>query len=164
LSRQSVKRWRLGCQPQISTALYPQKHLLSLQPPTKMSTRNRKKSFWGVERGRRVSLTTSRLFRQCGILIISQTYRPSRPVTGNGLRNFTYIHLFTHSFINGCTVLCGAWPSLQFLDPINSRYASLVGDQPLRRQDSTNIEQARRRPSLVSHHTLASGCKSNAVP
>jgi hypothetical protein len=53
-------------------------------------------SFCGVERGRRVGLTTlqesvSRLSRQCEILNISQTYRPSRPVTGIALLFFTLV-------------------------------------------------------------------------
>jgi hypothetical protein len=42
---------------------------------------------WGVKHGRRLKLTASlpsvsRLSRQCGILNISQPYRPARPVTG----------------------------------------------------------------------------------
>jgi hypothetical protein len=57
------------------------------QPLTEMSAR---KCFWGLERGLRVRLTTvppsvSQLSRQCGILNVSQSYRPSRPVTGIAL-------------------------------------------------------------------------------
>jgi hypothetical protein len=56
------------------------------QPLTEMST----SSFWGVECGGRVELITippfvSRLSTQCGVLNISQPYRPSRPVTGRAL-------------------------------------------------------------------------------
>jgi hypothetical protein len=51
-----------------------------------MSTRSRKIMFLGSKAGRCIGLTTlpppvSRLFRQCGILNISQPYRPPRPVT-----------------------------------------------------------------------------------
>jgi hypothetical protein len=52
-----------------------------IQPLTETVTR---KSFWGVEHGRCVGLTSppsvSRL--QCGIMNISQSYRPPRPFTG----------------------------------------------------------------------------------
>jgi hypothetical protein len=46
--------------------------------------------FWGVKCGGCVELTTlppfvSRLSRQCGILNISQPYRPLRPVTETAL-------------------------------------------------------------------------------
>jgi hypothetical protein len=58
----------------------------SAQPVTEMNTRN----LPGLERGRRVGLTTTlpsmtRLFRQCGIIDISQPYRPPLPVTGIAL-------------------------------------------------------------------------------
>jgi hypothetical protein len=53
----------------------------------------KKKSFWGVKCGWCVGLITlspsmSRLSRQCGILNISQPYRPPRPVTGIALLTF----------------------------------------------------------------------------
>jgi hypothetical protein len=54
-------------------------------PLTEMSTG--KKCFWGAEGGRRERLTNhtvivSRMSRQCGILNISQHYRPPRPIWG----------------------------------------------------------------------------------
>jgi hypothetical protein len=63
-----------------------------------MSTRNRKKSFCGVESGWRIGLITSPpsmslLSRQCGILSISQSYRPPQPVKGIALLILLYYFL-----------------------------------------------------------------------
>jgi hypothetical protein len=63
---------------------------------TEMNTRS-KKSFLGVECGRGVRLTTlqpsvSLLSRQCGILNISQPYKPSQPITGIALLYFVYFY------------------------------------------------------------------------
>jgi hypothetical protein len=65
-------------------------------------------SLWGVKCGGCVGLTTlspsmSRLSRQCGILNISQPYRPPRPVTGIAL-------LFTFTSY----AVCFAWLVLMF--------------------------------------------------
>jgi hypothetical protein len=63
---------------------------------TEMSTRIRKKNLWGVEYGWCIRLTTlppsmSQLCRQCGVLNISQPYRPPRPVMGITLLYFTLL-------------------------------------------------------------------------
>jgi hypothetical protein len=65
---------------------------VSAQSVTQMSTQNthKKKRFWGVESGRRVSLATSlpsvsRLSRKRGILNISLPHRPPWSVTGLAL-------------------------------------------------------------------------------
>jgi hypothetical protein len=51
------------------------------QPLKEMSSRNREIMFLG-SKVRRVRRADSRLSRQCGILNISQTYRPPMPLTG----------------------------------------------------------------------------------
>jgi hypothetical protein len=69
---------------------------------TEVSTRKwRKNRFWGAVCGRCVGptiLTTSvrRLPRQCGILNISQPFRPTWPVTGTALSHF-FSHIFTNN-------------------------------------------------------------------
>jgi hypothetical protein len=61
--------------------------------PNRNEYQKHKKYFWGVQRGRCVRLTSPAavkwLSRQCGVLCISQTYRPPRPLTEVALLYFT---------------------------------------------------------------------------
>jgi hypothetical protein len=57
-----------------------------VQPLKEMSTKNRNKFLGNKARqaykAQNFTLSMSRLYRQCGILNISQTYKPPRPVIG----------------------------------------------------------------------------------
>jgi hypothetical protein len=110
------------------------------QPLTETSTL---KGFWGVERGRCVSLTTSLPFvslfsRQYGIPNIWQPYRPPRPVTGTALCWLCFLISETPnadiiSFVKLMWHLCAERLSMltevgTFSDPlmISIRYANFV--------------------------------------
>jgi hypothetical protein len=81
------------------------------QPLTEMNT---SKYFWGLECGRSVRQTTSppsvsRLSRQCGILNISQPYRPPLPVAGIPSFSFSYraniLEAYNMALITGLCIL-----------------------------------------------------------
>jgi hypothetical protein len=93
-------------------------HLASLGPGV-YSTSNRNQ-FWDVECGWCIELTTlplsvSRLSRQCGILDISQAYRPPRRVKGIALlfyfygNSFTFLLLLLYLFVAKRRSIWIAW-------------------------------------------------------
>jgi hypothetical protein len=88
-----------------------------IQPLAEMSTTN----ILGVKRGRRVRQTTqppseSRLARQCGIIDMSQPYRPPRPVTGIALL-VSVFHDMTHFEFGSPVTAVPAWSGLMLIMP-----------------------------------------------
>jgi hypothetical protein len=91
----------------------------SLSLLTEMSIKNRKKCFWGVERGWCTGLITlplsvSRLSRQCGILNISQLYRPPQPVTGIALLSFRFFCILVSGLLFFITMFTAYFPVISF--------------------------------------------------
>jgi hypothetical protein len=95
----------------------------STQPLTEMSTRSRKIMFLGsiARPVRRADNLTAicELSRHCGILNISQRYRPPRPVAGTALTAKYMLHLELFQTVSKFTEFlpgCSQWESSSSLD------------------------------------------------
>jgi hypothetical protein len=87
---------------QFAYSFQPHYALEIVQPLTVMKNRERHKCFWGLEHGRCVRPISSppsvnQLPGQCGILKISQSYVPPRPVTWIGFFHYLNLSDLNHS-------------------------------------------------------------------